>query len=160
MLVCVYPHYPMSICQYVTHTSSVSLSFSLLLQQQYMFLLHSEQERENWLSSIKKLQPKGWSLSPSPSLTHTHQSLCGSFGVVRPQISSHSLSHTPTRHTHLYPAVRSVSFNTLELQDLLNHQTISELRKIEEVTLPVLGQSLPFSLSPSLSLPLKTLPGA
>jgi hypothetical protein len=84
-------------------------------KQQYMFLLHSEQERENWLSSIKKLQPK---------------------------------------------AVRSVSFNTLELQDLLSHQTISELRKIEEVTQPVLGQppSLSFLKSHSFLFPISFLP--
>ena len=59
----------------------------------------------------------------------------------------HSLLISPLPPPPLSPplpspslAVRSVSFHPMELQDLLNHQTISELRKIEEVTLPVLGQ--------------------
>ena len=30
-----------------------------LLSQQFMFLLHNEEERENWISAIKKLIPKG-----------------------------------------------------------------------------------------------------
>ena len=149
------------------------------LQQQYMFLLHSEQERESWISSIKKLQPKGevfhlvgWFVRWSEVYTVCS---CGLFNVytltknvlcsvLLPDFSPAplfyrwpiSLSPPLSLSLLLSPlppslpplsAVRSVSFNPLELQDLLNRQTISELRKIEEVTQPVLG--MPLSLHPS-----------
>ena len=152
------------------YCSKAACSFTVFshlhLQQQYMFLLHSEQERENWISSIKKLQPKGettvqlfgplvstvtldcfkWSFSLLPviSLPPSFPPSLFPSSLLPPQPFPAPLSLTSS-----LPAVRSVSFNPLELQDLLNHQTISELKKIEEVTQPVLGQ-FPSFTSPSL----------
>ncbi len=54
---------------HVTILTSTKLSSEIIdsnathfLFQQSVFLLHNEEERENWISAIKKLQPKGKSL--------------------------------------------------------------------------------------------------
>jgi hypothetical protein len=43
-------------------SETVDSHATYFLFQQSVFLLHNEEEREDWISAIKKLQPKGKSL--------------------------------------------------------------------------------------------------
>lgn len=70
-----------------------------------MFLLHNEEERENWISAIKKLIPKGEEL----------------------------ISRSCDGHVIFPVAGISVSLTSFELQDLLSRQTINDVRRCESV---------------------------
>ncbi len=71
--------------------------------QQFVLLLHTEDERESWVSAIKKLQPKGEREREGSVLTRLSIILL------------------------LPPAVKSVTLSPFELQDLLSRQTINDV---------------------------------
>ena len=68
-----------------------------------MFLLHNEDERESWISAIKKLQPKGrlWCVCVCG---------CGCVSTVYDDV--------------YFLAVQSVTLSQFELQDLLSRQKV------------------------------------
>ena len=68
-----------------------------------MFLLHNEDERESWISAIKKLQPKG-------NFNDYGVCGCGCVSTVYDDV--------------YFLAVQSVTLSQFELQDLLSRQKV------------------------------------